>query len=309
MLRRNAQTVTCSPEWSDFRYFLAVARHKRLLAAGRALGVRHTTVARRIDALEQSLGGRLFHRTTSGWLLTTLGESLVDGAVAMEEQALLASARARLEATELAGQVRLATLEALAYAWLAPRLSEFHAQHPRIQLEILTGDTQRDLSRGEADLAVRTPRPKQRELAAVCIAESGVGIYGVGALARRARPAFDTCPPSGRGLPLGILTDTASAMQKAPWFPAFAGEASVRFEFSSPIALLAAGRAGEMLVVLPRFLARTEPAFVELTKTPLTSHRMWLVTHPEVRRDPRVRAVAEFVRSIAHVIDDRAPKT
>ena len=308
-MRNNAHPARSAPEWSDFRYFLAVARHGRLLAAGRALGVRHTTVARRIEALEQSLEGRLFHRTTRGWLLTTLGEALVDGATTMEEQAHLASARARLEATELAGRVRLATLEALAYAWLAPRLSEFHARHPRIVLEILTGDAQRDLSRGEADLAVRTPRPRQRELAAVCIAEGGVGIFGVGALARRARAAFNKSPPSGRGLPLGILGDTTSSLQKTRWFPAFAAEGSVRVEFSSPLALLAAGRTGNMLVVLPRFLARTEPSFVELTKAPLTSHRMWLVTHPEVRRDPRVRAVAEFVRSIAHVIDERITKT
>ena len=296
-------------DWDDVRHFLALARTGSVRAAGSLLGVSHSTVARRVEALEQSLDGRLFHRTTRGWQLTALGEALVDGAVTMEELAHRASARARQDATDLAGKVRLATIEALAYAWLAPRLSEFHAQHPRIVLEILTGDAQRDLSRGDADLAVRTPRPKQRDLAAVCIADSAVGIFGVGALARRARAAFNKSPPSGRGLPLGILAEVTSGLQDVWWFPAFADEASVRVQLSSPLALLAAGRKGDMLVVLPRFLARTEPSFVELTKAPLTSHRMWLVTHPEVRRDPRVRAVAAFVRSIAHVIDDRAPKT
>lgn len=293
------------PEWSDFRFFLALAREGRLLAASRALGVQHTTVARRIDALERDLGAPLFHRTTRGWRLTNLGVTLVPHAEEMEGAARRATARARKDHAELRGRVRIATVDSWAHAWLAPRLPELYTRHPQIQVEITTGLAQRDLTRGEADLAIRTPRPKQRELTAVCIAEGGAGIFANKELAAKLRPRFATHPPDGSGVPLGIYSSELAFIQSAPWFAGFAAAAEIRLVASNSFPLIAAAEEGHCAVVLPRITTLRSPRLVELTKTHVSWHRIWLVTHPDVRRDPRVAAVAAFVKSIASDIDER----
>lgn len=295
------------PEWSDFRFFLALAREGRLLAASRSLGVQHTTVARRIDALERDLGAPVFHRTSRGWRLTKLGGALIPHAEQMEAAARDATARAQRDTVEMRGRVRVATVESWAWSWVAPRLPEFHAKYPGIEIEILTDTRQRDLTRGEADLALRTPRPKQRELSAVLLAEGGIGLFARKDLAARLKGHFAVFPPRGQGVPLGMYTQDYAFLQeqRAPWFRAFAAEASVMLVVSNSLPLVSLAEDGHAVVPLPRIAARRSPMLVEVMKANLSWHKLWLVTHPDVRRDPRVAAVAAFMKSIASDVDER----
>ncbi|MFO0742810.1 MAG: LysR family transcriptional regulator [Labilithrix sp.] len=295
------------PEWSDFRFFLALAREGRLLAASRALGVQHTTVARRIEALERDLGAPVFHRTSRGWRLTKLGAGLIPHAEQMEGAAREATARAQRDTVEMRGRVRIATVESWAWAWLSPRLPEFHARHPGVEIEILTDSRQRDLTRGEADLALRTPRPKQRELSAVLIAEGGVGLFARKDLAARLKGSFASLPPRGKGVPLGMFTHDYAFLQaqRAPWWDAFVAEANVMLVASNSLPLVSLAEDGHAVVPLPRIATRRSPSLVEVIPTSLSMHKIWLVTHPDVRRDPRVAAVAAFMKQIAKDIDER----
>jgi DNA-binding transcriptional LysR family regulator len=163
-------------DWGDLRYFLAVVRAGRLAAAGRALGVEHTTVARRIAALEAALGAPLFHRTAAGWRLTRAGEQIVPRAEAIEAEARAAEAATR-EATERAsGRVRIACVESWAWAWVAPRLPSLYAKHPELQVELVTGQAPMNLTRGEADVAFRVPRPTQPDLSCVSLGEGTIAL-------------------------------------------------------------------------------------------------------------------------------------
>ena len=119
-------------QWNDVRYFLAVARHGRLAKAARALRVEHTTVGRRVEMLEKTLGGPLFNRTAGGYLLTRAGRRVLDQAEAMEEAARRFEAGAQESRQAIEGRVRVALIESFAVTWLVPRLGELSARYPRL---------------------------------------------------------------------------------------------------------------------------------------------------------------------------------
>ncbi len=143
-------------DWNDLRYFLGVADHGSTLAAGRAMRVSQTTVARRIAVLEQSLGLPLFEKRQAGYALTPAGEELLERArqvgIAAEAFVEAASAQAR----DVSGKVRITTQEIFAVTLLAPMLRELHERHPEIMIELDDSQDFRDLGEGEADIALRS---------------------------------------------------------------------------------------------------------------------------------------------------------
>ncbi len=277
--------------------FLAVARTGRISAAARRLNVEHTTVARRLAALEQALDVALFYRTATGYLLTPHGQNVVAKAELMERAALAVSARAREHSGAIAGNVRIAVPPEYGSHWIAPNLPAFRALYPQITLQILVGTRQRDLSRGEAELAVQPPRPRQSGMVAVRIGRVTVGLYISKTLAAprtmRVNKAGDL-----RGLPLLTYTSPFHVLQDAPWFQPILASAAIALETNSTHALLAAARAGGGVAVLPRFVARQHDDLVAVSED-VSAHDLLLVLHPEFRRDPKVRATAEFLKQLA----------
>jgi DNA-binding transcriptional LysR family regulator len=289
---KNAQV-----DWDRLQAFLAVARTGRISAAGRRLQVEHTTVARRVAALETELGVPLFYRTTTGYLLTTHGRNALSQAESMERCALALAARAREDSKAFAGRVRVAMAPEFASHWLAPQLVLFREQYPEIQLQVLVGTRQRDLARGEAELAIQAPRPRQQDLLAVRLARTSMGLYVSRALARDSRWSISTVDTL-RGQPLLMYTSAFRMLQNAKWFQALLAGATVVLETNSTHALAAAASAGAGVAVLPRFVARTYRDLVAVSDD-VAAHDVWLITHPESRRDPKVRAAATFLKKIA----------
>jgi DNA-binding transcriptional LysR family regulator len=259
--------------------------------------VEHTTVARRIAALEQALGVPLFYRTPRGYLLTPDGQNVVATAEAMEHAALGLQARAREKSGTLNGRVRVAMPPEYGSHWLAPRLAQFRAIHPQIRLQILVGTHQRDLSRGEAELAIQPPRPTQTGMIAVRLGRVAVGLYGSRTLLAGRRLRIRK-PGDLRDLCLLAYTPPFHMLQEARWFQPILASASVGLESNSTHALLEAARAGAGVAVLPRFVAREHEDLVPVSDA-VASHDLLLVTHPEVRRDPKVRATADFLKQLA----------
>lgn len=290
-------------EWSDLRYFLAVARAGRLAVAARALGVEHTTVGRRIAALEAALGTPLFHRTAAGWRLTRVGEQILPRAEAMEGEARGLLATSQAAATRTAGRIRIASVESWAVMWLGPKLPVLRARHPEMDIELLTGQAPLNLTRGEADVAFRVPKPTQLDLSPMSIAEGSVGLYATPSLAERHRKAIDA--DRGRGVPLAMFTPDMDFLQSAPWFRALAAEADIRLRAQSTLSLLTFALTGEAIVPIPRFLAVAEPRLVPAGARDLSRHRLWCVAHKDVRRDPRVAAVFQWARdTLAPVVHE-----
>jgi len=284
-------------DWDGLQVFLVVARTGRVSAAARRLGVEHTTVARRIAALESALGISLFYRTSRGYLLTPEGQNVVSTAEAMERAALVVEARAREKSGPPAGRVRVAMPPEYGSHWLAPKLAAFRAQFPLIELHILVGTGQRDLSRGEAELAIQPPRPTQTAMLAVRLGRVAVALYASKRLIDGKRLRIRR-PDDTRDWPLFTYTPPFQILQNAKWFQPILGSAPIALQSNSTHALLAAARAGAGIAVLPRFVAREHDDLVSVSED-VASHDLLLITHPEVRRDPKVRATAEFLKHLA----------
>jgi DNA-binding transcriptional LysR family regulator len=284
-------------DWDNLQVFLAIARTGRISAAARRLGVEHTTVSRRLDALEKELGVPLFYRTTTGYLPTAHGKNMMANAETMEREAIAAAARAREGSGAVAGRVRLAMAPEFASHWLAPQLPPFRARYPQIELQILVGTRERDLTRGEAELSIQSPRPRQQGLVTVRIAHTAAALYASKTLLGGKKLWIESVEDL-RGLPLLVYTPAYQMLQEAKWFQSVLASASISLETNSTHALLAAARAAAGVAVLPHFTARDEPALVAVSEN-VADHDVWLITHPEFRRDPKVRVTADFLKRIA----------
>jgi DNA-binding transcriptional LysR family regulator len=284
-------------DWDGVRVFLAVARAGRLSVAARQLGVEHTTVGRRLAALEDQLGAALFYRTAAGYRLTPAGESVLASAEAMRRAAAEMGTFARERTGIVEGQVRLALVPEFASHWLAPRLPAFQKLYPSIELQVLVGTRQLDLSRGEAELAVRSPHPRQTGLVAVRIARATAGLYASKAFVGRRRLRLDE-GSAAEGLPLLVYTPKYHGLQNAAWFQPVLERATIVLRTNSTEALLAAARASAGIAVLPRFVARRFSDLVPVSADVATND-VWLITHPEYRRDPKVRVTGDFLKQAA----------
>jgi DNA-binding transcriptional LysR family regulator len=284
-------------DWDNLQVFLTIARTGRISAAARRLEVEHTTVSRRLDALERELGVPLFYRTTTGYLPTAHAKNMIASAETMERAAVAVAARAREGSGAVAGRVRLAMAPEFASHWLAPQLPAFRARYPQIELQILVGTRERDLTRGDAELAVQSPRPRQQGLVTVRLAHTAAALYASKTLLGGKKLWIEAVEDL-RGLSLLVYTPAYQMLQEAKWFQPVLSSATIGMETNSTHALVAATRAGVGVAVLPHFVARDEPALV-LVSAPVADHDVWLITHPEFRRDPKVRATADFLKRIA----------
>ena len=284
-------------DWDNLQVFLTITRTGRVSAAAKRLGVEHTTVSRRLEALEKELGVPLFYRTTTGYLLTSHGKNAVASAEAMERAAIAVAGRAREGSGTIAGRVRLALAPEFASHWLAPALPAFRAEHPQIELQILVGTRERDLTRGEAELSIQSPRPRQQGLVAVRIAHTTAALY-TSKRALGGKRLWVTSVETLRGLPLLVYTPAYQMLQHAKWFQPTLASATIGLETNSTHALLAAARAGAGVAVLPRFVARQDEDLIAVSEN-VADHDVWLITHPEFRRDPKIRATADFLKRVA----------
>jgi DNA-binding transcriptional LysR family regulator len=285
-------------DWDYLQTFLAVARSGRISAAARRLRVEHTTISRRLAALEEELGVPLFYRATTGYLLTPHGQNAVAQAESMEAAALALAARAREGSDVTAGRVRVAMAPEFGSHWVAAHLVSFRKKYPSLDLQILVGTRQRNLVRGEAELAVQSPRPQGRELVAVRLAQVSLGLYASKVLAPRNTRWRITSRETLHDVPLLTYTSGLQMLQEAKWFQSLLASGDVALETNSTHTLLAAARAGAGVAVLPRFVAEWHDDLVAVSDH-VATHDIWLITHPEFRRDPKVRAAADFLKQIA----------
>ena len=277
-------------DWDDLRHFLAIARHRTLSGAARALHVQQSTMGRRLDALQARAGATLLQKTPSGYTLTPAGESVLAHAERMEAEALAAERAVTGRDVRLAGLVRLTTVETLLVEVLTPILAEFCEHYPDITVDVLVDARILSLSRREADVALRLSRPEGNELVARRVGSVGYALYASAAyLARHGRPDVDAGCPGHRVI---LPEEELMHMATFAWGTQATREAAVALRTNSYHAQAAAAEAGIGVAGLPHYLARRYN-LTRIEAPPGPGRDLWLAVHEDTRHTPRIRALTD----------------
>lgn len=275
-------------DWDDVKLFLALLRGGNVRNAAARLGVSHSTVARRIDALENQLQARLFERLPGGYVLTPIGEDMLKTAERVEDELGALERRIAGQDSRLEGSIRVSMIDAFATHLLMPDLAKFAALYPDIELQIPVSYETVDLDRREADVAVRFAKSPPDHLVGRRV--SGCAMAPYAAPDYVATHTLDD-PDSASWIGYGAHGKYPDWVKQGP-FP----ELSVRGEFVSMLTQFAACKAGMGLAMLPCFMGDREPQVVRLAEGKLTPRLdVWVLTHRDVRSSARIRIFTAFL--------------
>ena len=289
--------------WDDLRYFLAVARASGLTPAAQELGVSPATASRRVEAFEQAMGMTLFLRRQTGYTLTDDGERLLAVALPVE-QAMQGFARRTQGADRpgaWAGSIRVATSETIAVHWITPSLPEFVRGHPGLQVELVTGVSTVNLSRRDADIALRMSPPAREE-------EGEYIALSVGAMTFAAYVAVEDGgqgnPGDWRTRPYATWSEPMAHVPMARWAAgAFAGRRPILLSNSMAV-LVEAARCGLGVAVLPTSVGDRISAITRVEPGHFACARdLWLVYHRDLRDSARVAAMKDFLIDVVRRCD------
>ncbi|NQW00580.1 MAG: LysR family transcriptional regulator [Rhodospirillales bacterium] len=288
-------------DWDDVRYFLALSRCGSVRAAGDHLGVSHSTVARRMEAFEAGIGVRLFDRTPRGYLMTVAGEDMMETALRIEEDMNGLARRLVGQDARLAGRICVTFADNLTSNFLMPFIVEFSDAYPDIDLEMILSYRALDLSKREADVAIRYYRPGSqppdhligRKLASVHYAHY-------------ASPAFL------RNNDLDLLPSRThwTAWQDEGRYPDWVRKSPyphipTRHILENGLLQMQAASHGLGIGMLPCMAADRDPGLVRLPGSePRPYFDLWILSHPDLRETARLRLFRQMLtKSVVSHLD------
>ena len=272
--------------WDDLRYFLALARARTVSAAGRDLAVKHTTVARRIKALEQGLGTRLFDHLPDGYAMTLAGENLYQHALIMEEQAQAVDRQVFGLDAQLQGSLKLTASYDVMARLIVPQLGLFKRAYPGIDLQLMGSTGLADLSARQADIALRlTPKPPDY-LIGKKVLPLRHGIYASAKYLKKN-------PKPGQVI---LWNDE---IEYPEWVKQHFPNAQVAIRVDDVTTMLACVTNHMGLARIPCYIGETGNDLYRLD-LPLTASTwgIWVLSHVDLRATARVRACREFLIDI-----------
>lgn len=274
----------------DLALVQAVAAAAGLAGAARRLGVDVSTVFRRLGALEQRLGLKLFERHRTGYVATEAGDEMAALASRLEEEIAAVSRRLAGRAAEPAGEVRVTTNDTLLIHLLTPIFAAFRRAYPAVRLDIVLSNEALNLHRRDADVAIRvTPAPPDT-LIGRRVATVAWALY---ARQGTAEPGADL---SGHQHDWVGLGDGMASVAAARYVRRQAPPERIVFKVNTVVALVDAVEEGIGIGPLPCYVADRRPGLVRLAPPePEIAGSLWLLAHPELRRAPRVRALLDML--------------
>lgn len=282
------QRIGATLDWDDIKLFLALMRTGNVRAAAATLGVSHSTVARRVDAMEEKLAVRLFERLPTGYVATQVGEDMMEVAEHVEDELEALERRIVGHDSRLSGRIRVTMVDALATNLLMPHLAAFTQKYPEIDLEVPVAYEEADLDRREADVALRFTRNPPAHLIGRRLLTCATAAYA----SHEYLDGHDTRDSTAtRWIGFG---------ERKP-FPKWVKESAfpdipAKGQFVNLLVQLAACKAGVGIAMLPCFLGESEPSLRRLSPGKLDpAFELWLLTHRDMRTSARIRAFSEFI--------------
>jgi DNA-binding transcriptional LysR family regulator len=280
--------------WDDFRLVKAIADHDGLTGAAAALGVNHSTVFRRLGQIEEHVGLQLFERRKTGYVATAAGVEMAALAGRVEEDVAAFSRRLAGRDVAPSGELRVTTTDTLYLHLLLPIFAAFRTLHPAIRLDVVIGNQALNLSKRDADVAIRASDAPGETLVGRRLATLSWAIYGRAADA--SEPAEHNGPASLFARDWVALGDQLAHVKAARYVRDKVAPERIALRSSAVLGLTEAVEHGLGIGPLPCFIADQRPTLVRLLPPdPDFSTGLWILTHPDIRNAPRVRAFMDFV--------------
>jgi DNA-binding transcriptional LysR family regulator len=284
-------------DWDDVRFFLAVVRSGTLTLAARRLKTDHTTVGRRITALERALKARLIDRRPSGCTLTAQGERFLPAAEAMEAVATRAHEDIAGSDVSLSGMVRIGAPDGFGSFFLAPRIKTFCDRHPELEVQIVAMPRAFSLSKREADLAIGLSRPAEGRLVSRKLSDYTLGLYASRSYLAGAKPIRSRGDLTGHTF-ISYIDDLIFSPQ-LDYMPQISRDTRPQLKSSNLIAQMQATIAGAGICVLPHFMATTDPRLLPVLSNKIVLTRtFWLIVHADQQNLARIRSTADYISTI-----------
>lgn len=291
--------MTHRVNWDDLRFVLAVADHGSVASAARQLGVNHTTVLRRMHAFEEAKKIRLFERLPTGYVLTAEGEQLVAAARSIDDTVTGLERRIAGRDLKLEGVIRVTTTDTFVTSVLPRHLASFRQKHPRIAIELVLTNHRLNLTKRDADVAIRPAKELPAPLIGKRVADIGFAVYG----ARNYVLNHPDNPLASEHAWLAGDEVLANA-PAAGWMRRHVPDAQIAFRADSFVSLHQAAVAGLGLALLPCCLGDAEPALTRLrAPTDDLETGLWVLTHLDLSRAARIRAFIQHMEE--GLADDR----
>jgi DNA-binding transcriptional LysR family regulator len=284
-------------DWNDLKYFLAVRRAGSTQAAAKMLGLSQSTVRRRLEELEERIGRALVKRASSGYELTEFGFELCPLVEQVEDAVAAIERRLSATETDLAGVVRVTCPEAVGLRLMhSSLLQKFYSRFPGLRVEFVMTDRVIDLSKGEADIAIRGADPTDGDAALFGrkIADSPWALYASSAYVERHGRVSELKDINNHVVVKydGEMSDCRAAR----WLRSVAPHARTAARSNNLPALTMAAKSGAALAPLPVVVGDDHSDFIRMFgPIPELKTSFYLLMHQDMKRTPRVRAFFDFV--------------
>ncbi len=278
--------------WDDVQFFLSVARAGSARVAAQKLALSHSTVSRRIENLETTLGTRLFERGVKGYRLTSEGESMLR--YAEEAEDVLTNAELHLQGldTVLSGDIRVTTPDVIANSLLISEIVKFTRKYPDINIEFNVTSNVFELMRGESDIAIRIMEfgnPVPEPLIGRKLANIASCYYASDEYLQLHNP--DKADTTARWIGWGHSDKFPQWVKESPY-----PNIPTQYLMNQAGMQLEAARAGVGMVLLPCFFADNAMGIKRLPNCkPRLDHEVWLLSHPDHREVARLKVFREFI--------------
>lgn len=279
--------------WDDMRFFLALCRAASFVSAAVELKVTHSTVSRRISALEEALHTQLFHRTEKGCRLTPAGEKLLPYAEQLESTVLNLEEGVSGFNSMLSGVIRIGAPDGLGTAYLAARLALLQRVHPSLIVELIAVPMYYSLANREIDILITVQKPKLDSVVARKLTRYRLGVFAASEYLET-MPAIQTRDDLKHHRIIGYIDDLLFD-QDLRFMEEILPGLTTHFRSSTVVAQLNGVAAGAGIGVIPYFMAHADSRLTQVLPELSIERGYWLQVNPDTRKLARVRTTIDFL--------------